>query len=102
MESLEAKKYRLECDCACHEVGITVNWDLHSGKVFSDCCLSFWQIGNHTNKWAWAMRFRMIWEILTTGHCYADMVTFDVHERKKFYEIMKEVIEIDERLKPVN
>jgi len=101
MESIESKKYRLSCDCECHEIGISANWDLHNDKVFSDFWLSFWQIGNGPYKWSWFYRFRMIWQILTVGHCYTDMVTFDVDERKKFFNIMKEVIDIDERLKPL-
>lgn len=102
MESIESIKYRLRCDCQCHEVSISANWDLHNDKVFSDFWLAFWQIGHHTNKWNWAYRFKMIIQILTKGHCYADMVTFNVDERKRFYEIMKEVIEIDEKHKPLN
>jgi hypothetical protein len=43
----------------------------------------------------------MIWQILRQGHCFTDMVSLDVDERRKFYEIMKEVIEIDEKLEPV-
>lgn len=102
METIEFKKYRLKCDCECHEVAVSANWDSYKDKVFSDFSLSFWQLGHHTNKWSWLYRFSMIWQILINGHAYTDMVTLDVDERKRFYEILKEVIEIDEKLKPVN
>jgi len=102
MELIETKKYRLSCDCQCHEISISVNYDSYKEKVFSDFWLSFWQIGHFSNKWRWLYRFKMIWQILVHGHCYADMVTLNVDERKKFYEILKEVIEIDQKLNPVN
>lgn len=101
MELVESKKYRLSCDCQCHEIGITANWDAYKDKIVSDFYLSFWQIGHGPFKWGWFYRFRMIWQILTQGHCFTDMVSLDVDERRKFYEIMKEVIEIDEKLEPV-
>ena len=40
----------------------------------------------------------MIWNILKEGHCYSDMVTLNVSERKKLYEIMKKIYFIDNAL----
>lgn len=102
MKMVESKKYRLSCDCGCHEIGISADWDSYNGKVMCDFLLSFWQIGHSPFKWVWLDRFKMAWQILTQGHCYTDMVTLNFQERRKFYEIMKEVIEIDEKLESVN
>jgi hypothetical protein len=97
METLDTIAERISCDCGCHEISIKATWEKHQNAIFCDCLLAFWQMGRYDGKWPWLYRFKMIWNILKEGHCYSDMVTLNVSERKKLYEIMKKIVATDEK-----
>ena len=56
--------------CSCHGEGIMLQYYFNEPTVD----LSFWQLGFDDKRLSWKNKVRYIWQVLTTGLPYNDMV----------------------------
>jgi len=77
-EELVENELRLPCDCYTHELSVLYDEET---DMFE---LAYWQRGRGEQPWSWKTRFKMIWDILTTGNPYSDMI---ILKRKNMYKL---------------
>jgi hypothetical protein len=83
---------RLVCECGGHELSVRA-----SGDMDGDIEIVFWKLGCRPYRPKWATRLRQIWDILTRGHAYSDMVTLNRAEQAKLVEIISKSHDLSER-----
>ena len=84
--SIANTELRLPCDCYTHELAVSYDKD-------TDCFeLAYWQRGKGEQPWSWKTRLKMIWDIITTGNPYADMIILKRKNMYKLYEYIGEFI----------
>lgn len=90
------KDYVLEtmipCECGAHALSARVE-----GAIKGELQLSFWQYGHNANKKSWATRWKTIWDILTKGHSYSDMVILNQDEQQKLVDVINKADELAQK-----
>ena len=83
---------RLMCECGSHELSVYAN-----GYMDGDIEIAFWKYGLGPYKRTLRARLRQIWDILTKGHAYADMVILNRAEQAKLVQIIEQSHDLSER-----
>lgn len=78
---------RLPCDCLSHEMSVNSDMDR--------ACLEFgyWQRGRGEDPWSWKTRFKQVFDILTTGNPFANMLILNRKSAIKLRDFLDEFIE---------
>jgi hypothetical protein len=76
-------KEMIQCDCGTHAISIRAD-----GAYLGELELAFWQYGHGQNKRSWKSRLKTIWEILTKGHSFADMILLSKEEQAKLVDVI--------------
>ena len=83
---------RLVCKCGTHERSVRA-----SGDMDGDIEIAFWKTGFHAYKLKWPKRLRQIWDILTKGHAYSDMLILNQADQAKLADIISKSHDLSKR-----
>lgn len=86
-DETEEMYLRLPCDCHSHEM--SVNSDMEKA------CLEFgyWQRGRGEDPWTWKTRLKQVFDILTTGNPFANMLILNRKSAIKLRDFLNDFIE---------
>jgi len=78
---------RFPCDCYSHEMSFFAD----SEDKFAE--FGYWQRGRGEQPWSWKTRFKMVWDILTTGNPYSDMIILNRHNAEKLRDTLNNFLD---------
>ena len=86
---------RFKCDCFTHELNLWIDDDTKDAIDHVEVCM--WSCGNEVGS-GWGFRLRLIWQVLTLGHGYKDMVCLKSYEARKMGQTLIEMAdELEDR-----
>jgi hypothetical protein len=74
---------RFKCSCYTHELHL----ELPEEQDLNFVEITMWSCGNEEGS-GWRFRLKLLWQVLTKGHCYKDMVCLDPAEAKRMGAVM--------------
>jgi hypothetical protein len=83
---------RIPCECYTHEMSV------YSDEDNNECIeFAYWQRGKHEQPWTWKTRIKTIWDILTTGNPYSDMIILNQENALKLKNTIELFLEKNNR-----
>jgi len=77
---------RFPCDCYSHEMSFWAD----NESQFAE--FSYWQRGKGEQPWSWKTRLKMVWDILTTGNPYSDMIILNRSNTEKLRDTLNDFL----------
>ena len=77
---------RFPCDCYSHEMSF---WADNESQIAE---FSYWQRGRGEQPWNWKTRLKMVWDILTTGNPYSDMIILNRSNTEKLRDTLNDFL----------